>query len=261
VTMEFGCHLPVYGPAATRETLLAFARRMEALGYDSLWASDHVVIPWRIASKYPYNETGDFPLPASANFLEPLTTLALVAGAPERGRARGRLARRVHERREDEGGARRAGGGVPRGRTRGEVPHAQRAPGPARPARRRGPRPRDPRAGRARCASPRPRIARARSRGHDRDLRALHPRRPREALGPCRIRPCSRLNARLSSPAKLCFESPLVYRLILPIAPRTSSRWTLESRGMDGFFEDRLPKSRLDRLTEDEVHRAPEQPL
>src|SRR3989449_357811 len=210
--MEFGCHLPVYGPAATRETLLAFARRMEALGYDSLWASDHVVIPWRIASKYPYNETGDFPLPASANFLEPLTTLALVAGATERirlgttvlvlphrhpllaakmlatldhlapGRARGRLARRVHERREDEGGARRAGGGVPRGRTRGEVPHAQRAPGPARPARRRGPRPRDPRAGRARCASPRPRIARARSRGHDRDLRALHPRRPREAL-------------------------------------------------------------------------------
>src|SRR5438874_3122618 len=82
--MEFGCHLPVYGPAATRETLLAFARRMEALGYDSLWASDHVVIPWRIASKYPYNETGDFPLPASANFLEPLTTLALVAGATER---------------------------------------------------------------------------------------------------------------------------------------------------------------------------------
>src|SRR5436853_3422327 len=84
--MEFGCHLPVYGPPATRETLLAFARRMEALGYDSLWASDHVVIPWRIASKYPYNETGDFPLPASANFLEPLTTLALVAGVTERVR-------------------------------------------------------------------------------------------------------------------------------------------------------------------------------
>jgi probable F420-dependent oxidoreductase len=82
--MEFGCHLPVYGPAATRETLLAFARRMETLGYDSLWASDHVVIPWRITSKYPYNETGDFPLPPTTNFLEPLTALALVAGATER---------------------------------------------------------------------------------------------------------------------------------------------------------------------------------
>src|SRR5712691_1161887 len=65
----------------------------------------------------------------------------------------------------------------------------------------------------------------------------------------------------LSSPAKPCFESPFVYRLILPIAPRMSSRWTLKSRGMQGFFEDRLPKSWLDRLAEDEVHPAPEQPL
>ena len=82
--MEFGCHLPVYGAAATRETLLAFARRMEALGYDSLWASDHVVIPWRISSRYPYGATGEFPLPPATPFLEPLTTLALVAGATER---------------------------------------------------------------------------------------------------------------------------------------------------------------------------------
>src|SRR2546430_12363569 len=65
----------------------------------------------------------------------------------------------------------------------------------------------------------------------------------------------------LSSPAKPCFESPFVYRLILPIAPRMSSRWTLKSRGMEGFFEDRLAKSWLDRFPEDEVHRAPEQPL
>jgi len=82
--MEFGCHLPVYGPAATREVLLPFARRMEALGYDSLWASDHVVIPYRIASQYPYNPTGQFPLAADVPFLEPLTTLALVAGITER---------------------------------------------------------------------------------------------------------------------------------------------------------------------------------
>src|ERR671935_1049469 len=82
--MLFGCHLPVYGPAATRETLVGFARRAEALGFDSLWASDHVVLPWRIASRYPYNATGDFPLPPATDFLEPLTALALVAGATER---------------------------------------------------------------------------------------------------------------------------------------------------------------------------------
>ncbi len=82
--VRFGCHLPVFGPAATRHTLLGFARRMEALGYDSLWASDHVVLPYTITSRYPYNPTGEFPLPRTANFLEPLTALALVAGATER---------------------------------------------------------------------------------------------------------------------------------------------------------------------------------
>src|SRR5499425_84499 len=84
--MNFGCHLPVYGPAATREVLLGFARRMEALGYDSLWASDHIVIPYSIASRYPYNPTGDFPLAPTTSFLEPLVALGLVAAVTERMR-------------------------------------------------------------------------------------------------------------------------------------------------------------------------------
>jgi probable F420-dependent oxidoreductase len=82
--MNVGCHLPMFGPIATRENVLAFARRMEALGFDSLWASDHIVIPHHIESRYPYSDTGAFPLPPGANFLEPLTTLALVAGVTER---------------------------------------------------------------------------------------------------------------------------------------------------------------------------------
>src|SRR2546429_4543389 len=82
--MNYGCHLPVYGLAATREVLLGFARRMEALGYDSLWASDHVVIPYAIASRYPYSPTGDFPLSPTTSFLEPLVRLGLVAAVTER---------------------------------------------------------------------------------------------------------------------------------------------------------------------------------
>lgn len=82
--MDFGCHLPMFGPVATRDILLTFSRRMEALGYDSLWASDHIALPYRVESRYPYSDTGQFPLPPDANFLEPLTTLALVAGVTER---------------------------------------------------------------------------------------------------------------------------------------------------------------------------------
>jgi len=32
--MKIGCHLPMFGPVATRENVLTFARRMEALGYE-----------------------------------------------------------------------------------------------------------------------------------------------------------------------------------------------------------------------------------
>ena len=84
--MKIGCHLPMFGPVGTRENVLSFARRMEALGYDSLWASDHVVIPHRIESRYPYSPAGQFPLGPDVPFLEPLTTLALVAGVTERVR-------------------------------------------------------------------------------------------------------------------------------------------------------------------------------
>lgn len=84
--LTFGCHLPMFGPIATRGNVLAFARTMEALGYESLWASDHVVLPYSIKSKYPYNSSGQFPLPPTSAFLEPLTTLALVAGVTERAR-------------------------------------------------------------------------------------------------------------------------------------------------------------------------------
>ena len=84
--MDFGCHLPVFGPAATRAGLLTFAREMERLGYESLWASDHVVIPHTIRSRYPYSDSGQFPLAADATFLEPLTALAMVAGVTERAK-------------------------------------------------------------------------------------------------------------------------------------------------------------------------------
>src|SRR2546430_15193687 len=84
--MEFGGHLPVFGRAATRAGLLTFARDMERLGYESLWASDHVVIPHTIRSRYPYSDAGRFPLAADATFLEPLTALAMVAGVTERAK-------------------------------------------------------------------------------------------------------------------------------------------------------------------------------
>ncbi len=60
--MEFGLHLPQIGPLATRDGLLEMARAADAAGIDSLWASDHVIVPRDYASAYPYSPSGKMPI-------------------------------------------------------------------------------------------------------------------------------------------------------------------------------------------------------
>jgi hypothetical protein len=51
--MKFGCALIVRGKHATQENLLTLAKQAEAWGFDSLWASDHVILPPLRTSRYP----------------------------------------------------------------------------------------------------------------------------------------------------------------------------------------------------------------
>jgi probable F420-dependent oxidoreductase len=79
-------HLPHLGRSASREVLRGFAHAAEATGFDSLWVSDHVIVPKRLESRYPYNESGEFPFRPDAPFLDPIATLLFVAGCTERVR-------------------------------------------------------------------------------------------------------------------------------------------------------------------------------
>ena len=72
------------GPLATVDAIVEMAQRAESLGYDSLVVTDHIVIPRRIESRYPYNATGRLQFPAEAFFHEPLTMLSFLAGATRR---------------------------------------------------------------------------------------------------------------------------------------------------------------------------------
>jgi probable F420-dependent oxidoreductase len=71
--LRFGVYLPAYvfpgEPAPTAAFLQDFARRAEDVGFDSLWAIDHLF---------------DAPPPYRVVFMEPLTALALVVGATKR---------------------------------------------------------------------------------------------------------------------------------------------------------------------------------
>ncbi len=40
---------------------LEICREAEALGFDSVWGGEHVIIPSELSSAYPYTEDGEMP--------------------------------------------------------------------------------------------------------------------------------------------------------------------------------------------------------
>jgi len=83
--MEFGISLPGRGPLATPDSILKLATKADALAYDSLFVTDHVVLPASMAgSVYPYSTTGQLPGGAAQDYLEPLAVLAWLAHVTRR---------------------------------------------------------------------------------------------------------------------------------------------------------------------------------
>jgi probable F420-dependent oxidoreductase len=81
---KFGVFLPVSGRAASRKTLMQAARQTEALGYDSVWAADRLVMPWKIETTYPYSKESTFIVPPDRPFFDTLTCLAFLAGCTDK---------------------------------------------------------------------------------------------------------------------------------------------------------------------------------
>lgn len=85
--LSFGLDVGVYGRLATRAHILELAALGEASGFDSLWVADHVIFPATFTSRYPYNETGVFPVDMSYEpLLEPIATMGVLVGATQRVR-------------------------------------------------------------------------------------------------------------------------------------------------------------------------------
>ena len=76
--MKVGLRVPAFGWRATREHIEVHARAAEAHGFDSLWVSDHVVMPRAHSTRH------GAPFKVEEAFLEPLTTLAFLAAVTDR---------------------------------------------------------------------------------------------------------------------------------------------------------------------------------
>ena len=82
--MQFGVAVNNLGGVTQSDLLVSLAQRVEALGYDSLWVSDHVVMPVEIESRYPYNSRGVLGISSEEDVLEPFTTLTFLAASTRR---------------------------------------------------------------------------------------------------------------------------------------------------------------------------------
>ena len=82
--MRVGLHALGIGPGADPDVIDAVARTAETVGFSTLWSGEHVVMVDQPGSPYPYAPDGRIAVPADADWLDPLATLAFVAAATSR---------------------------------------------------------------------------------------------------------------------------------------------------------------------------------
>ncbi len=82
--MDYGVTLPTAGPLAAPDALTAVATRAEALGYTSVWVTDHIAMPLTIQSPYPYTASRRPPWDPSIPYLDAFTALTWAAAVTRR---------------------------------------------------------------------------------------------------------------------------------------------------------------------------------
>ncbi len=80
--MRYGFYLPTRGPLANRADLSAILAAAERLGFASTMVADHVILPTRIESAYPYTVKGNFV--SESECFEQLSLMAFVAGRTDK---------------------------------------------------------------------------------------------------------------------------------------------------------------------------------
>lgn len=84
--MKIGVFATFMSPHATPEMILDFGRRAEAIGIDSIWMGEHVVLFDEMEFPYPGSADGRIPVPRGGGMLDTVATFGLLAGATARVR-------------------------------------------------------------------------------------------------------------------------------------------------------------------------------
>ncbi|HEX4210167.1 MAG TPA: LLM class F420-dependent oxidoreductase [Candidatus Binataceae bacterium] len=73
--MKFGTFVTSLKPDSITRNI----RKAEELGFESAWIGEHLIIPVKSASKYPYSKDGAFPAPLNVPFHDPMLALTYAA--------------------------------------------------------------------------------------------------------------------------------------------------------------------------------------
>jgi probable F420-dependent oxidoreductase len=82
--MRIGAKVPNSGPLPMERGIAAMAAELENAGFESLWVSDHIVMPRHIESRYPFAADGRPTWPADTPYFDAMIALGVIATATER---------------------------------------------------------------------------------------------------------------------------------------------------------------------------------
>lgn len=83
--MKFGIHYSLgVGVNPTADDYIRIAQHAEALGYNSVWLGDHIVIPEHIVAPYPYTKDGSVGFARNTPWPDPFVLLAAIGATTQK---------------------------------------------------------------------------------------------------------------------------------------------------------------------------------
>ncbi len=82
--IRVGAKVPNSGPLPAQLEITSMARRLESVGFASLWVSDHIVQPVTITSTYPFSTDGKATWPTDDPWYDAIVAMSMIAAVTER---------------------------------------------------------------------------------------------------------------------------------------------------------------------------------
>lgn len=83
-SLRIGARFPTTGDVPARIGLSSAARQLEAAGFDSLWASDHLAMPVTTRTPYPFSDGGGVPWPLDLGWSDAIVSLGMAAAVTQK---------------------------------------------------------------------------------------------------------------------------------------------------------------------------------